>query len=77
MGYGDVSINTDGGKVWACVQICLSVGLLGEVISSIGMLQEQRAAMLKHNEIVSSFIDAPLLESERHFHSIYLHLYTG
>jgi hypothetical protein len=42
VGYGDLSIATDRGKMWACAHILLSVCLLGELIGSFGDLKSER-----------------------------------
>jgi hypothetical protein len=44
--YGDVYIATNGGRVWACFHIVLSVAMLGEVISSYDELRTERQAVL-------------------------------
>ena len=62
VGYGDISIETDGGKIWACFHICMSVGLLGELISSFDELRGQRAETLKHIESLERKLDEELLE---------------
>ena len=38
VGYGDVPIATDSGRVFACAHIILSVALLGEMISTVGSI---------------------------------------
>ena len=40
VGYGDMSIASDSGKIWACVQILVSVALLGEIISTLDTLRD-------------------------------------
>ena len=34
VGYGDVTIQTQGGKLWASFHILFSVAMIGETISS-------------------------------------------
>jgi len=41
VGYGDMSISTDGGMVWACFHILTSVAMLGELVSSFDGLREE------------------------------------
>jgi len=41
VGYGDMSIQTDGGMVWACFHILISVAMLGELVSSFDGLREE------------------------------------
>jgi len=47
VGYGDVAITTQDGRLWAVVQMLASVVLLAEMISTFGTLQAERASTLK------------------------------
>ncbi|KAL1515141.1 hypothetical protein AB1Y20_004202 [Prymnesium parvum] len=62
VGYGDISIETEGGRVWACVQIVLSVGLLGEIISSSSSLHDKRVRIFKRNAALTRELDSALLD---------------
>lgn len=42
VGYGDVKIATDEGKLWACLHILFSVCLLGELVGTIDELRFAR-----------------------------------
>ena len=63
VGYGDVSINTDGGKMWAFIQIIVSVSLLAAVIGDIGELSEARAAALHKMELLGGTRDFEMMKS--------------
>jgi len=41
VGYGDLSIATDSGRIWACFHILFSVAMLGELVSTFGNLREE------------------------------------
>jgi voltage-gated potassium channel Kch len=43
VGYGDIRINTEGGRLWACVQILISVAMLGELVSTFNAAREEYA----------------------------------
>ena len=62
-GYGDVAIETDAGKVWACVNIFLSVCLLGELFSTIDELRSQRKVMVQKVDRLRRRMDPDLLTS--------------
>ena len=63
VGYGDMSITTDGGKMWACFHILLSVVLLTEAISTIGILAEERKAVLARLKQLQRKLDVSLLDN--------------
>ena len=46
VGYGDMSINTEEGRVWACFHIVLSVSMIGEIISLLDTLRSERAKVV-------------------------------
>ena len=46
VGYGDVFISTQGGRLWASFHMLASVALLGELISTISNLRDERAVAL-------------------------------
>ena len=50
VGYGDVSIETQGGRVLATVHILLSVCLLGAVLSDIDTLRQTRKRLFQRRE---------------------------
>ena len=43
VGYGDIRINTEGGRLWACVQILISVAMLGELVSTFNAARGEYA----------------------------------
>jgi potassium channel subfamily K len=43
VGYGDLPIVTDNGKIWCCVHILISVALLGDVIGTFEDVREEAA----------------------------------
>lgn len=47
VGYGDVDIITSGGQLWATVHILLSVSMLGDLVSDVEVLRNERARSLK------------------------------
>ena len=52
VGYGDQTIASDAGKIWACVHIMMCTALLGEIVGSIGDLQSERATALQRLELL-------------------------
>ena len=42
VGYGDVSNETQAGRLWACFHILLSVAMLGEIITTSDNLRAER-----------------------------------
>ena len=62
VGYGDVKIATDGGMLWACFHILISVVLLAEGISTIGELQSTRKEELQRLEQLKRKLDANMLD---------------
>jgi hypothetical protein len=63
VGYGDLPIQTVGGRLWACFHILLSVCLLGELIGSYGDLKAQRSATLQRIAQLSRRLDKNLVEN--------------
>ena len=61
VGYGDVTITTQGGRLWAGFQILISVVLLGELISTISTLQKARESHLKRSEQLQARLDEQLV----------------
>lgn len=61
VGYGDISIDTQGGKLWACFHILVSVGLIGELISSVGILAAEREETLKELHQLQRPLDGEFL----------------
>lgn len=41
VGYGDMSISTESGRIWACVQILISVAMLGELVSTFDAIRAE------------------------------------
>ena len=63
VGYGDVSIVTDPGKIFACFHLLISVSLLAQLISDISSLMAQRATQLKRAEMLAKRLDPELIKS--------------
>ncbi|CAE7362968.1 TPKB [Symbiodinium natans] len=47
VGYGDVSAETTGGRIWAIVHILISVCLLAALIGDFGKLWEERKSLME------------------------------
>eukprot|EP00966_Prymnesium_polylepis_P128594 2974401-Prymnesium_polylepis.1 len=62
VGYGDMSIETDGGKLWACAQILISVALLGEIVSTFDKLREEFVAKGRRMEQLHNKLNPKLAE---------------
>ena len=63
VGYGDISIETDGGRMWAFVHIAISVALLATVIGDVGELSAARSAALHKVELLRGTLDTDLMKS--------------
>lgn len=63
VGYGDVSIQTDEGKMVAIFHILFSVSLLGSLISEVSTLYFNRALQLKRAEMLKKRLDPELIKS--------------
>jgi len=61
VGYGDITIETDGGRLWACFQVLFSVVLLAELITSIDDLRTERAKLLMEVRTLSLKADGDLM----------------
>jgi voltage-gated potassium channel len=61
VGYGDQSIATSEGKIWACCHIILSVAMLGELIGSYGELSADRTAALQRIDQLTRELDENLV----------------
>ena len=61
VGYGDMSITTQGGRLWAGFQIFISVVLVGEFITTIGDLQKAREEQLKKAAQLANRLDEQLV----------------
>eukprot|EP00445_Apocalathium_hangoei_P022329 CAMPEP_0203911202 /NCGR_PEP_ID=MMETSP0359-20131031/52382_1 /ASSEMBLY_ACC=CAM_ASM_000338 /TAXON_ID=268821 /ORGANISM="Scrippsiella Hangoei, Strain SHTV-5" /LENGTH=305 /DNA_ID=CAMNT_0050836849 /DNA_START=283 /DNA_END=1200 /DNA_ORIENTATION=- len=62
VGYGDLVIATQGGRLWASMYMILSVCMLGEIISTLGNLHGQRAEQLERIQQLSRRLDHGLLD---------------
>ena len=62
VGYGDMSIATDGGKWWATLHIIISVSLLGDLISTVEELRGERKELLAKVGQLNRKLDKPLLD---------------
>jgi len=63
VGYGDVTIQTDEGKIYATVHLIFSVSLLGSLISEVFALMASRADQLKRAELLKKRLDPELIKS--------------
>jgi len=62
VGYGDMSITTDGGKLWAVFHIIISVSLLGDLIATLDELRDERRAVLAKVAQLTRKLDSKLLK---------------
>lgn len=62
VGYGDQTIETQEGRLWASVHMAVSVCLLGEMISRIDDARNKRKAELARVEQLRRRLDEQLLE---------------
>jgi len=63
VGYGDIKIATDAGRLWACFHLMLSVCLLAALISEVGALQESRRLMLEKSARIKRQVNRELILS--------------
>lgn len=63
VGYGDVTINTDGGRMWAFFHILISVSLLAALLAQFGELADQRKLLLQKLKLVKGSLDTELMMS--------------
>ena len=63
VGYGDCSIKTNGGKLYATFHLIFSVSLLGSLISEIFQLMAKRENQLKRVELLKKRLDPELIRS--------------
>ena len=56
-GYGDQTIDTQGGRLWASFHMLISVAMLGELISTIDQLNQERSRTLKRIQQLSRRLD--------------------
>jgi len=61
VGYGDMSIDTDGGMVWASVHIIFSVAMLGELVSTFDNLRGEWSLKKNKMEQLHNKMDPNLL----------------
>lgn len=61
VGYGDISITTDSGKLWATFHIIISVSLLGDLIATLDELRDERRAVLAKVAQLTRKLDSQLL----------------
>mmetsp|Transcript_139916 Transcript_139916/g.390007 ORF Transcript_139916/g.390007 Transcript_139916/m.390007 type:complete len:366 (-) Transcript_139916:265-1362(-) len=62
VGYGDMTIATQGGRFWAILHMMLSVCLLGELISTIDELRAERADQLRRIRQLERQLDRNVLQ---------------
>jgi len=63
VGYGDVAIETDSGRIFAFFHILVSVSLLAAIIGDIGQLAAEREAALKRLAMFESKLDVDMMAS--------------
>mmetsp|Transcript_74138 Transcript_74138/g.224736 ORF Transcript_74138/g.224736 Transcript_74138/m.224736 type:complete len:397 (-) Transcript_74138:60-1250(-) len=61
VGYGDVSLTTQGARVWAFIHIALSVSWLAAIISDVGELKEMRRIQLLRVQMLQRQLDRDLI----------------
>ena len=62
VGYGDVKNATEGGRLWSCFHILISVAMLGEAISTIDKLRRQREITLERNHMFTTRLTTKMLD---------------
>ncbi len=63
VGFGDVDIQDNAGRMWAFFHIVISVSLLAASLADVGMLQENRKAALRKMDMVKGSLDVDLMLS--------------
>mmetsp|Transcript_66956 Transcript_66956/g.176618 ORF Transcript_66956/g.176618 Transcript_66956/m.176618 type:complete len:432 (-) Transcript_66956:187-1482(-) len=63
VGYGDVAITTDGGRMWAFFHIAVSVSLVAAFISDVADLAAARVRALQRLNLVRARMDCDLMRS--------------
>jgi len=63
VGYGDVTILTESGRVFAFVHIVISVSLLAALIGDVGELAEERKSSLHKLSLLKGRLDLGLMKS--------------
>lgn len=62
VGYGDQTITTQGGRAWAAVHMAISVASLGELISTIDSLRDERRREMRRITQLTTPFDQRLLD---------------
>jgi len=63
VGFGDLSIVTDGGRIWAIIHISISVCLLAAFIADIEVVRTRRRLELKRKALLLKKMDVDLIKS--------------
>uniref|UniRef100_A0A7S4C0C4 EF-hand domain-containing protein n=1 Tax=Chrysotila carterae TaxID=13221 RepID=A0A7S4C0C4_CHRCT len=63
VGYGDVYIATQGGRLWACFQILLSTTYIAYLVSKLQSLHGTREQQLKKYDLLQKQLDEQLITS--------------
>jgi hypothetical protein len=63
VGFGDVKINTDGGRMWALFHILFSVSILTATLGDVSELHEAREAALRRMKMIKGAADVGLMLS--------------
>ena len=61
VGYGDVTIATQGGSLWAAIHMGVAVILVAELLSTVGELSSQRAETMRRIQQLQRRADSNLL----------------
>ena len=63
VGYGDIKIETDSGRMFAFVHIVISVSLLAALIGDVGELSAERKESLRKLSLLKGKLDIELMKS--------------
>mmetsp|Transcript_116956 Transcript_116956/g.342511 ORF Transcript_116956/g.342511 Transcript_116956/m.342511 type:complete len:379 (-) Transcript_116956:48-1184(-) len=63
VGYGDISLSTNGAKIWAFFHIALSVSWLAALISEVSQRKKMRRAELQQVQMLARQMDKELIQS--------------
>jgi len=62
VGYGDMTVESESGKVWSCIHIIISVCLLGALIGDVGTLREKRKELLTRATLITRKFDKEFIK---------------
>jgi len=61
VGYGDVSMRTQGARAWSCIHIAVAVGTLGAFIGKAQELRDERKKQVQRVELLKKKLDKDLI----------------